>query len=83
MHAHEAAGADVHELNSETFDAFVGDSGLKLVKFYAPWCGHCKALAPHFEEASTALKEKDILLGRVNCDENSELCQAHGVTAYP
>jgi protein disulfide-isomerase A1 len=46
-------------------------------------CGHCKALAPHYEEAATALKENNIKLAKVDCVEQAELCQAHGVQGYP
>jgi len=46
-------------------------------------CGHCKALAPHYEKAATALKEKNIPLAKVDCVEQSELCQEHGVQGYP
>ena len=50
---------------------------------FAPWCGHCKALAPEYEEAATSLKEKDIKLAKVDCTEEADLCQTHGVEGYP
>ena len=46
-------------------------------------CGHCKALAPHYEEAATALKEKGIKLSKVDCVDESDLCQKHGIQGYP
>ena len=46
-------------------------------------CGHCKALAPHYEEAATALKEKNIKLAKVNCVDEADLCQSNGIQGYP
>lgn len=46
-------------------------------------CGHCKALAPHYEEAATTLKENNIKIAKVDCVDQAELCQAHGIQGYP
>lgn len=79
-----AEGAsDVLSLNAGNFDSSVTPEPLILVEFFAPWCGHCKALAPHYEEAATALKDKHIKLAKVDCVEEADLCQAHGVQGYP
>lgn len=50
---------------------------------FAPWCGHCKALAPEYEEAATTLKEKNIKLAKIDCVDEAELCKEHGVEGYP
>jgi protein disulfide-isomerase A6 len=47
----------VVELTDNNFDLRVKDSdGVWIVEFYAPWCGHCKQLAPEFQKAAQALK---------------------------
>ncbi|PHZ16998.1 protein disulfide isomerase [Rhizopus microsporus ATCC 52813] len=77
------ADSDVLSLTDKTFDQSVLGQDLMLVEFFAPWCGHCKALAPEYEKAATTLKSKNIPLAKVDCTENEDLCQKHDVRGYP
>ncbi|KAJ0055159.1 hypothetical protein NL108_011433 [Boleophthalmus pectinirostris] len=76
------ARRDVLELADADFDYLATEHETMLVKFYAPWCGHCKKLAPDFEKAATKLKGT-VQLAKVDCTANSELCARFGVTGYP
>ncbi|KAL7469577.1 hypothetical protein ACHAXS_009832 [Conticribra weissflogii] len=56
------------------------------MKFYAPWCGHCKALAPDWDAlADEYTSSNSVIIGSVDCtdEENSELCNDSGVQGYP
>ncbi|KAJ5291147.1 hypothetical protein N7478_000398 [Penicillium angulare] len=79
----ESADSNVVTLTQDTFDDFVKEHELVLAEFYAPWCGHCKALAPKYEEAATELKEKNIPLAKVDCTVEEDLCRNYEVDGYP
>ncbi|KAI4341000.1 hypothetical protein MLD38_025781 [Melastoma candidum] len=71
------------ELNASNFDKLVLKSkDLWIVEFFAPWCGHCKKLAPEWKKAANNLQGK-VKLGHVNCDEEKSLMSKYKVQGFP
>jgi protein disulfide-isomerase A6 len=81
-----ASAAAVTVLDPKTFDKTVLKSNKPaLVEFYAPWCGHCKNLAPVYEELASsfsALSDK-VTIANVDADDHKELGKRFGVTGFP
>jgi len=73
----------VVDLSDGNFKKEVLESELPyLVEFFAPWCGHCKSLAPEWEKAATNLKGI-VPVGKVDCTVHQNLCGQYGVQGYP
>ena len=53
-----------------------------FIKFYAPWCSHCQALKPTWDQMAREMAGK-LHIGEVNCDAESRLCKDARVKAYP
>ncbi|PYH35989.1 putative disulfide isomerase [Aspergillus neoniger CBS 115656] len=53
-----------------------------FIKFYAPWCHHCQALAPNWREMAKEMQGV-LNVGEVNCDAESRLCKDARVSAFP
>ncbi|TGZ56972.1 protein disulfide-isomerase A6 homolog [Temnothorax longispinosus] len=74
---------DVIELTDENFDKTVLNSeDMWLVEFYAPWCGHCKNLAPEWAAAATELKGK-VKLGALDATVNTLKASKYEIKGYP
>ncbi|KAK0392357.1 hypothetical protein NLU13_1852 [Sarocladium strictum] len=80
------AKSAVLDLIPDNFDKVVFESGKPtFVEFFAPWCGHCKKLAPVWEELATSLEsQKDkIQIAKVDADAERSLGKRFGVGGFP
>ncbi|KAG6385170.1 hypothetical protein SASPL_153998 [Salvia splendens] len=73
----------VVQLNPNNFKSKVLNSnGIVLVEFFAPWCGHCKALTPAWEKAATVLKGV-ATVAALDADAHQSLAQEYGIKGFP
>jgi protein disulfide-isomerase A1 len=72
-------------LTAANFSSFLAARRHAMVEFYAPWCGHCRALAPEYAAAAThlALENVDVALAKVDATEEAELAEQYGVQGFP
>ncbi|TMW51263.1 hypothetical protein DOY81_003649 [Sarcophaga bullata] len=78
-----SSGDDVIELTDDNFDKLVLQSEDDwLVEFFAPWCGHCKNLAPEWAKAASQLKGK-VKLGALDATVHQSKAAEYGVRGYP
>ncbi|KAH9757874.1 protein disulfide-isomerase 5-2 [Citrus sinensis] len=75
----------VIELDESNFDSAISSFDYILVDFYAPWCGHCKRLAPQLDEAAPILAKlkEPIVIAKVDADKYSRLASKQEIDAFP
>ncbi|XP_035658614.1 dnaJ homolog subfamily C member 10-like [Branchiostoma floridae] len=82
----ELEGAEeVVHLHDNTFEDFIQQNPSVLVMFYAPWCGHCKAMKPDYALAAKALKEDEVpgVLAAVDATVDRVLQSKYDITGFP
>ena len=75
----------VSVLTDRLFQKALDNYPLLLVKFYAPWCGNSKELAPEYANASKRLRDEDseIKLAKMDATENARTASRYAITKYP
>ena len=69
------------KITKENFEEIRNATAPVLIDFYADWCGPCRMLAPVMEEIAN--ERADVIVGKVNVDEESELASIFGVQSIP
>lgn len=79
-----AASASAIELTPDTWDEKTAGKTV-FVKFFAPWCGHCKAMKPAWDALMTEYESSEtVLIADVDCiGEGKSLCEKVGVKGFP
>lgn len=73
---------DVVLLTTNNVNDVLKTNDLVFVKFYAPWCGHCQAMAEDFKSAAKLLKGKAVL-AEVDATKEEKLAQSYKVEGFP
>lgn len=74
---------EILELTKQNFNEYVSNSNKPvMIDFWASWCGPCRMLAPIFEEIAKEVTE-DIMVAKLNVDENSEIADQYHVSSIP
>uniref|UniRef100_A0A7S0R2Q6 protein disulfide-isomerase n=1 Tax=Chlamydomonas leiostraca TaxID=1034604 RepID=A0A7S0R2Q6_9CHLO len=77
-----SASSPVTNLDSSNFRSTLKKAGFAVVEFYAPWCGHCKNLAPEWEKAAKAMKGT-VTVAAVDADAHKDLGSEFGIQGFP
>lgn len=78
-------GGKVLKLDESNFDAAISTFDYILVDFYAPWCGHCKRLAPELDKTARILAElkQPLVIAKIDADKYKRVGSKYDIDGYP
>jgi protein disulfide-isomerase A1 len=76
---------NVYVLTDSNFKDFVSSHKYVLVKFYAPWCGHCKKMAPDYSKLGEQVHKEssDIFIAKLDATEHKTVSGEHSIQGFP
>lgn len=76
---------EVAVLTKDNFADFIKRHKFAFVKFYAPWCGHCKSMAPSYSKLAKRMKEeeKGVPIAKVDSTVETSLGEQFGIKGFP
>jgi len=78
---------EVAVLTNDNFEDFLKANQRVFVKFYAPWCGHCKSMIPAYTELAQYYKtvegDEHVAIAKVDATVHNELATKYGVQGFP
>jgi len=77
------ATAQVVDLTPDNFDSVIDGSKAAFVEFFAPWCGHCKKLAPDYDIVGETFAKSDVVIAKVDADAHKDLGSRFDVHGFP
>lgn len=82
-----AVNGKLTSITSSNVDEMLGSKSEyhRFVKFFAPWCGHCKKMGPDWEKLAEKLSNthKDVMIADVDCTVDKDICSNHNVEGFP
>ena len=73
--------AEIKNINENEFAETIA-SGTVLVDFWAPWCSYCRVVGAIIDQSLAVLPE-DLVIAKVNVDDNAELSAKYNITTLP
>lgn len=74
--------SNIINIDKKNYTNYANEDKVLVLDFWAYWCGPCKAFSPIFEAAAVE-HENGFIFGKVNADEESELCKDFGIRGIP